>query len=1127
MANPAGGGAQIENGGADPNDLGFDIDDLHDIQRVDSQDFYRAAMNFQESLKAEEKQKKTSKLLTHDVLGNQATDNKHKGKKGAFAGVFVPTCENMWGVLIFLRFFYIVGHAGVSQALAAVFLSFSCAFCTTSSMSATVSSGGIVSKGGPYYMISRALGPCVGASVGVMYWLAITMLAVLECLGAVEGILMGWPSAEFPFCRQVYGSGCMLSLVVIVWGGISMVSKMGIFFIFIVFSTLFMFYYGLLSCPVTATAAENPWVTGTNFETLMDNWSPHYGEGVSFGVVLSVFFPCFTGILSGANRADVLRDPPKNLRQGTFGAIIFSLFMYSSFMILWGSVADYKYLQGMKYEDVYATVEEAGRRLAGGGGPDGKEIIRDIVWNPFPKAAILGIIISSLSQALQCLCVAPRLLQALAQDRILAPLNGIAPLSKSGEPVRALWVTYLVGGAMVLLGRLDLVAPLLGMCFLVAYMFMNLSCFTLTILKSPAWRPAGIHRKRWRLWYKITSGSGVCICLTIMFTISVPWAIAALCLASTLYFYVSWKIEEQGWGSAMDGIRFQLALNSLIQLESQQNHKVNWRPQVLILYKLNIMDELKGIRKHEILSFYSQLRKVKGFCMVACVLEGDLHDEHAIHKAQTEKDIIQSIMKYERIEGFSEVVVAPSWAEGASYIIQLTGIGGMTPNTVLIDWPEDWREHPVRATDFSSVLNTALAADKAVLAVKGLSDIPMDVVHGTIDIWWIIHDGGFLILLCWLLVQHRVWRQCHLRVFTVTEGVSPEKAERAGELLTKTLRQRRLFDVEVEVILIDEDTVQACGGRQRTQDRHKFLKTLYPQENEEDMHRRESIPFEIEDLLRQEEEIEAFEAVIGKGKAVVDPSDKHHSVTVSDYRKGSKSVSVGQFPGEASRNVSPGANADARTTASAAEARPRSPQRPAADTSPRPLRPVAEHEPGDSKKGNGTKGGFKAVDLDSIDTTPVKASGNSAPREHAGTDESLEPARTSSGDTGVRLPLDGDTNVVNLDQMSEGSRSPCRWERKRSVVGTAFAGTASEPVEDSGMPRPEFGQKAQAFKQLNEIVKKRSKRAQLVVMNLPDQWGKSADDAYKFMECCDTLTEGLDRVLFVHSSGHEVFDITS
>jgi len=90
---------------------------------------------------------------------------------------------------------------------------------------------------------------------------------------------------------------------------------------------------------------------------------------------------------------------------------------------------------------------------------------------------------------------------------------------------------------------------------------------------------------------------------------------------------------------------------------------------------------LKGIKHHEILRFYSQLRKGNSFCVVSVVLEADRRDEHAIHKARIEKGIIQTIMKEENIQGFATVVVAPSWVEGSSYIIQLTGIGGLAPNT--------------------------------------------------------------------------------------------------------------------------------------------------------------------------------------------------------------------------------------------------------------------------------------------------------------------------------------------------------------------------------------------------------------------------------------------------------------
>lgn len=123
-------------------------------------------------------------------------------------------------------------------------------------------------------------------------------------------------------------------------------------------------------------------------ENLADNSYPDYDPDVTFSVVLSIFYPCFTGILSGANRSKNLKNPSKDIPKGTFAAIITSLFMYSSFMILWGGVADREYLKGNDTDR---------RRLAGGS--DGGVIVKDIAW-PHPIVVETGIIIASLSQAL-------------------------------------------------------------------------------------------------------------------------------------------------------------------------------------------------------------------------------------------------------------------------------------------------------------------------------------------------------------------------------------------------------------------------------------------------------------------------------------------------------------------------------------------------------------------------------------------------------------------------------------------------------------------------------------------------------------------------------------------------------
>ena len=78
---------------------------------------------------------------TMPQLGEEDSNAKGKGVKaehklGTFKGVFMPTCENMWGVIIFLRFYTIAGHAGLGYSLIIITLSFFVALLTGLSLSA-------------------------------------------------------------------------------------------------------------------------------------------------------------------------------------------------------------------------------------------------------------------------------------------------------------------------------------------------------------------------------------------------------------------------------------------------------------------------------------------------------------------------------------------------------------------------------------------------------------------------------------------------------------------------------------------------------------------------------------------------------------------------------------------------------------------------------------------------------------------------------------------------------------------------------------------------------------------------------------------------------------------------------
>lgn len=56
------------------------------------------------------------------------------------------------------------------------------------------------------------------------------------------------------------------------------------------------------------------------------------------------------------------------------------------------------------------------------------------------------------------------------------------------------------------------------------------------------------------------------------------------------------------------------------------------------------------------------------------------------------------------------------------------------------------------------------AAHQALLVAKNVDSFPTNqdrLGEGTIDVWWVVHDGGMLMLLPFLLRQHKVgWIVC-------------------------------------------------------------------------------------------------------------------------------------------------------------------------------------------------------------------------------------------------------------------------------------------------------------------------------------------------------------------------------
>lgn len=101
---------------------------------------------------------------------------------GPFGGVFIPSLLTIPGVIMYLRFGWVVGNGGLVGSALIVTISTAITFLTALSI-ATVATNQRIGIGGAYYMISRSLGIEIGGAVGIPLFLAQGLSVPLYNLG--------------------------------------------------------------------------------------------------------------------------------------------------------------------------------------------------------------------------------------------------------------------------------------------------------------------------------------------------------------------------------------------------------------------------------------------------------------------------------------------------------------------------------------------------------------------------------------------------------------------------------------------------------------------------------------------------------------------------------------------------------------------------------------------------------------------------------------------------------------------------------------------------------------------------------------------------------------------------------
>ncbi|XP_024890875.1 solute carrier family 12 member 4 isoform X5 [Temnothorax curvispinosus] len=1031
-------------------------------------------------------------------------------RMGTLIGVYLPCIQNIFGVILFIRLTWVVGTAGAIQGFFIVLCCCCVTMLTAISMSA-IATNGVVPAGGSYFMISRSLGPEFGGAVGMLFYTGTTLAAAMYIIGAVEIVLTYMaPSLSIfgDFTKdanimynnfRVYGTLLLMIMGTIVFVGVKFVNKFATVALACVILSIIAVYVGLFvnvngnetlklcilgrrllkdinvlnDCNKNyGGALHNIYCNGTSCDqyylknnltivngirglasgVFLENiWDSYQEEGqlityghdpkdmdvlsgssfnqvqvdltTTFTILVGIFFPSVTGIMAGSNRSGDLADAQKSIPIGTICAILTTSTVYLSSVLLFAGTVDNLLLR-----------DKFGQSIGG------KLVVANMAW-PNQWVILIGSFLSTLGAGLQSLTGAPRLLQAIAKDGIIPFLTPFATSSSRGEPTRALVLTVLICQGGILLGNVDYLAPLLSMFFLMCYGFVNLACALQTLLRTPNWRP------RFKYYHWSLSFLGLALCIAIMFMTSWYYALLAMGMAGLIYKYIEYRGAEKEWGDGISGLALSAARYSLLRLEEGPPHTKNWRPQILILAKLT--DDLVP-KYRKLFAFTSQLKAGKGLTISVSCIAGDFTQNSG--EALAAKQSLKKTAAEERVKGFVDVLVAKNVVEGLSSLIQNTGLGGLKPNTVILGWPYGWRQSEEERTwrVFLQTVRSVAAAKMALLVPKGINFFPdsSEKIIGNIDVWWIVHDGGLLMLLPFLLKQHRTWKNCKMRIFTVAQ--MEDNSIQMKKDLKKFLYDLRI-EAEVEIVEMTNTDISAY-----TYERTLIMEQRNQMLRELQLNKKQSLG--VVQTLVDFNEVPAEEK-LPLVQAIV---DHHHNVDAKVPTK----VRF-QEPGNQSTNVTD-------------------------------------------------------------DTKLMQETDQSNNKEPDTAEEVNEKDEAKENNAEETKLIGGSPKAENRENTEKEANEAKEAKEAEARENDAEENKSESPKRPTITPDEGDVRRMHTSLKLNEVIRKMSSEAQLVILNLP---GPPRDTKMEresnYMEFLEVLTEGLERVLMVRGSGREVITIYS
>lgn len=621
---------------------------------------------------------------------------------------------------------------GLLGTLAIVTLGTSITFLTALSI-ASIATNAPVKAGGAYFLISRSLGLEMGGAIGIPLFLAQAFSVALYIMGFSESMVAIFPVLDIKLVGII--TTIFLSLLAL-------------------FSTKAAIRAQYVILAVIAFSLISFFLGGPIENSHIELWGVPADQSEGFWTVFAVFFPAVTGIMAGVNMSGDLKDPAKSIPKGTFMAVGVGYVIYMIVPFFFAYRAD------------AATLVS-----------DNMIMQKIAYWG---IAIVLGIWGATLSSAVGSLLGAPRVLQALVVDKVLpSKLSFLAKGSGPEKIPRAATIfTSVIALILIIVGDLNMIAPILTMFFLTTYGTLNLTSGIETMLRSPSFRPK--FRVHW-----IFSFLGTLGCVAVMFLINALATVVAMVFIIGVYVWMRRRRLKTTFGDVTSGVLLQVIRYALLRLDAKSNDAKSWRPNILVF---------SGIptKRWHLIDFAYGIAQEKGLITVATILpEKGVTQERVTKHAHN----IASYLREKNIKTLIRVTRAEDPFVGSKQLVNSYGLGSLVPNTVLLGDTEENSHHSA----YCEMISHFYQSKRNVIILQ--NDFKLDYI-GTkqIDLWWggLKGNGGLMMIIAHLIKTSPRWRRISVCVKMVV--ATEEAAKGTRENLKSILHEMRV-DFNSEIIV--------------------------------------------------------------------------------------------------------------------------------------------------------------------------------------------------------------------------------------------------------------------------------------------------------------------------------------